>query len=138
MRTTRRFSYPRYIVLIAVLSSLTFSLQGDPERLESVSKKVFCNCGCGEILAECSHLDCPRKGALKREISSLIMAGNDDRAILDELGAKHGASILATPAFRGFNALLWVVPVVVGVISIAGMLVRRRKAARMERPAGQA
>jgi hypothetical protein len=86
MTAAVRCPYLRHIIALAVLS-VTFCLQGDPARLQSLSRKVFCNCGCGEILAECSHLDCKRKSALKREISSSIIAGKDDQTILDELGA---------------------------------------------------
>jgi hypothetical protein len=51
-----------------MLASLALKLNGDSDRLKSLSEKIYCNsgCGCGDILAECAHVECRAKGALKR------------------------------------------------------------------------
>jgi len=33
-------------------ASLALALNGDSDRLKSLSEKLYCNCGCGDILAE--------------------------------------------------------------------------------------
>jgi cytochrome c-type biogenesis protein CcmH/NrfF len=48
-----------------------------------------------------------------------------DERILDEMGTKHSATILVVPAFRGFNTLLWIVPIAAELISVGAMLVTR-------------
>ncbi len=96
---------------VVVLASIALALDGDPVRAQSLTTKVFCNCGCREVLAECSHLECKPRVSLKREIGAAVVQGKSDDRILDDLGTKYGATILVVPAFRGFDALLWIVPI---------------------------
>jgi cytochrome c-type biogenesis protein CcmH len=97
----------------------------DASRLKSLTGKVFCNCGCGEILSECSHTDCKAKASMKLEIATAVQGGGTDEAILDDLEKKYGRGVLVVPSFRGFNRLLWIVPVGFGVIATAIVVWRR-------------
>ena len=76
-------------------------------RVESIATRMYCNCGCGQMLSECSHVQCKRKAALKQEIADGIAKGETDGVILDQMGARYGATILAAPPFRGVNIVLW-------------------------------
>ena len=80
---------------------------------------------CSEILNECSHRECDRKDALKKEIAAAVLEGKSDDAILDAMGAKYGATILTVPSFRGFNMLLWIVPVGAAATAVIAMIWRR-------------
>jgi cytochrome c-type biogenesis protein CcmH/NrfF len=110
---------------VVVLASIALALDGDSVRVQSLTTKVFCNCGCREVLAECSHLECKPRVSLKREIASAIVQGKGDDRILDDLGRKYGATILVVPAFRGFDALLWIVPIAVALIALIVFVWRR-------------
>jgi len=123
-------TFRRSFLAVLLLASLTFALNGESDRLKSLSRKVYCNCGCGDILAECAHAECKTKGPLKQEILSAVDGGMSDERILDLMGTKHGAAILVVPAFRGFNTLLWIVPVTVGLISIGALFVTRLRRSR--------
>jgi hypothetical protein len=46
------------LLSVVMLASLALALDGDSARMQSLTTKVFCNCGCGEVLAQCSHLEC--------------------------------------------------------------------------------
>jgi len=99
-------------------------------REKSVSSKIFCNCGCGDILAECSHVQCQRRSALKQEIAAAIHDGKTDNEILNGMTARYGSTILVVPAFRGFNMLLWLVPVgSAGLMIIAALVIWKRRLA---------
>jgi cytochrome c-type biogenesis protein CcmH/NrfF len=102
-----------------------FSSGDDASRLHSLTTKVFCNCGCREILSECSHPECTTKVPLKQEIASAVKSVRTDDEILGNLEKKYGATILLVPGFRGFNVLLWIVPLVVGLIVLAIFIWRR-------------
>jgi cytochrome c-type biogenesis protein CcmH/NrfF len=104
------------------LASLTFD---DGSRLHLLTTKVFCNCGCGEILSECSHPECKRRVPLNHEIASAVRNGKTDAEILGDLEKKYGATILLVPSFGGFNVLLWIVPIAGGLIAL-GVVVWRR------------
>jgi cytochrome c-type biogenesis protein CcmH/NrfF len=38
------------------------------------------------------------------------------------MGARHGATILLTPRFKGFNTMLWIVPIGVSLFGFAFVL----------------
>ena len=116
----------RSFLIVVVLASIALALDGDSVREQSLTKRVFCNCGCREVLAECSHTECNAREPLKREIASAIQQGKNDDRILGDLGTKYSAAILVVPAFRGFDALLWIVPIAVALIALAVFVWRRR------------
>jgi cytochrome c-type biogenesis protein CcmH/NrfF len=109
----------------AILVSLALAIDPDSQRMESLSAKLRCSCGCEDILAECSHAKCETKRSLKNELADAIHQGQTDEQILDLMGTRHGATILLTPAFKGFNTLLWIVPIALGLFGFALVLFRR-------------
>jgi len=120
----------RSVWLIGVLAFIgVFAVASDDKsvRVESIATKMYCNCGCGEMLSECAHVQCKRKITLKREIADALSKGDSDLTVLQQMGAKYGATILATPPFRGFNILLWVWPFGVAAVAIVILLVLLRK-----------
>ena len=103
----------------------------DSARAKTIALKVHCDCGCGDILAECSHVQCPRRSALKQEIAKAVHNGISDDQILNELATRYGSTILAVPTFRGFNSLLWLVPVAIFGLAIAVSVVTWIRRARL-------
>jgi cytochrome c-type biogenesis protein CcmH/NrfF len=97
----------RTFLTVIVLASIALALDVDSVREQSLTKRVFCNCGCREVLAECSHVECQARTPLKHEIASEVLQGKSDDRILGDLGMKYGGTILVVPAFRGFDVLLW-------------------------------
>lgn len=117
-RTRLNFLHRAFLFGI-LLASFALAAGDDAPRLHSLTTKVFCNCGCGEILAECSHVECKARVPLKQEIASSVLQGKTDDDILGDLEKKYGSTILAVPSFRGFNVLLWIVPIAGVLISLA-------------------
>jgi cytochrome c-type biogenesis protein CcmH/NrfF len=115
----------RTLFVAIVLASVASAVGDDAPRLHSLTTKVFCNCGCGEILSECSHPECKTRVPLKQEIALALQNGKTDDEILGEMEKKYGATILLVPRFRGFNVLLWIVPVGAGLIALAIFFWRR-------------
>ena len=109
----------------AILVSLALATDADSHRVESLAAKLRCICGCQDILAECSHAKCETKRSLKNELADAILQGQTNEQILDLMGTRHGATILLTPAFRGFNTLLWIVPIALGLFGFALVLFGR-------------
>ena len=118
--------FVRIVLIATALASIAAMAGDDAARVHTLATKVFCNCGCSEILAECSHPDCKTRVPLKQKISSLVQSGKTDDEVLGEMEKDYGATILVVPSFRGFNILLWAVPVGAGVVAIAIFLWRRR------------
>ncbi len=97
---------------------------------KTFAARLRCNCGCAEILAECSHPKCESKGSLKHELADAIQQGQTDEQILELMGTRHGATVLLTPAFKGFNALLWIVPITLSLLAFAFVLFGRLRSRR--------
>jgi cytochrome c-type biogenesis protein CcmH/NrfF len=113
----------------------SFAVNSESVREKSVSSKILCNCGCGDILAECSHVQCQRRSALKQEIAAAVRDGNTDDEILNGMAARYGSAILVVPAFQGFNTLLWIVPVgSAGLMIIGAIVIWKRRSASKDRP----
>ncbi len=126
--------FVRIFLIVTALASIGAMAGDDAARVQTLATKVFCNCGCSEILAECSHPDCKTRVPLKQKISSLVQSGNTDDEVLGEMEKDYGATILVVPSFRGFNILLWAVPVGAGVVAIAIFLWRRRASELQSKP----
>jgi|SRR5579885_1393726 len=121
--------FVRIFLIATALASIGALAGDDAVRVQTLATKVFCNCGCREILAECSHPDCKTRVPLKQKISSLVQSGKTDDEVLGEMEKDYGATILVVPSFRGFNILLWAVPVGAGVVAVAIFFWRRRTGA---------
>ena len=117
---TTTFSIRFKLMMVIVLVPLALALDTDAPRVRSLAAKMLCNCGCGDVLSECSHAECKARGPLKQEIAAAIQQGKTDDQILESLGARYGATILRTPPFRGFDMLLWIVPIGGAVLALAG------------------
>jgi cytochrome c-type biogenesis protein CcmH/NrfF len=103
---------------VVVLVPLALAFDSDAPRVRSLAAKMRCNCGCGDVLAECSHAECKTRDPLKQEIATALQQGKSDEQVLEGMGARYGATILLTPPFRGFDMLLWIVPIAGGVLAV--------------------
>jgi cytochrome c-type biogenesis protein CcmH len=130
MRTLR--STPLRLFAVATVVSLALALDADSHRVESLAAKLRCNCGCGDILKECSHTKCETKGSLKHELADAIQQGQTDEQILELMGTRHGATILLMPPFKGFNTTLWIVPIGLGLFGFAFVLFGRLRSKRQQ------
>ena len=119
-------------ILLAVVMLASLALAGDSDRVESLATKLRCNCGCGDVLAECSHTKCTTKVSLKQELADATQHGQTDEQILELVGTRHGATILLTPAFRGFNTLLWIVPIALSLFGFVFVLFWRLQSTRQK------
>ena len=59
--------------------------------------------------------------AVRREVASLAAAGESDRAIEQRLVAQYGPSILLSPPDSGLSSLVWLVPLVAGILALAAL-----------------
>lgn len=104
--------------MVVVLGTLALAVDSDAPRVRSLAAQMHCNCGCGDILSECSHAECKAKESLKQEIAAAFKQGKTDEQVLEAMGARYGATILLTPPFHGFDMLLWIVPIAGAVIGV--------------------
>ena len=68
----------------------------------------------------------PSARGVKVVIRDQLGAGRSDEEILDFIAASYGREVLLDPPGSGFSGLVWALPVVVGIVAVAGLVVRFR------------
>lgn len=110
-----------------LLASIRLLGASEADRVQSLAQKVKCDCGCGEVLGECSHRECTRRPKLKQEITDAVLYGRSDDQILQQFAAAYGTAVLVTPRFQGFDMMLWGVPIAAAILVLAIVLLKFRR-----------
>jgi cytochrome c-type biogenesis protein CcmH/NrfF len=63
-------------------------------------------------------------------LADAIQQGLTPEQILELMGTRHGATVLLTPAFKEFNALLWIVPITLSLLAFAFVLFEQLRSRR--------
>ncbi|WP_195210544.1 cytochrome c-type biogenesis protein [Actinomarinicola tropica] len=58
---------------------------------------------------------------IRAEITRRVQAGQSDDQVLRALSDSYGSQYVLTPAASGASSLVWVLPVVVGILAFAGL-----------------
>ena len=89
-------------------------------RFDKVGHEMICTCGCGQILLECNHVDCPVSPVMIGELHAQMDAGGTSTSILNWFAAKYGATVLASPIRGGFDNVAWIAPMAVFFLATIG------------------
>lgn len=88
------------------------------ERAHALSLRLKCMCGgCDDTAGTCNHSGgafagpCATAQAELKEIDQRIERGESDDLILQDFVQEYGPSVLVTPPARGFDWLVWVMPI---------------------------
>jgi cytochrome c-type biogenesis protein CcmH len=112
------------LALLAVLALAPGAVAAEPRvSFNDIEDEVMCDtCNVPLNVAESERADQERA-----VIRGLIAKGLTKQQIKDELKARYGPSILATPEDRGFSLAVWWVPVavVVGLLALVAALLPR-------------
>src|SRR4051794_41754177 len=87
--------------------------------LPDIEDEVMC-VECGTVL---SVSDSPVAQQERAFIRRQIAAGRDKRQIKAAMVAEYGDEVLADPQHGGFNATLWILPVLLVLLGAAGIAV---------------
>jgi cytochrome c-type biogenesis protein CcmH len=102
------------------------------ERAKALGHRMFCMCGCKQILVECNHVGCTMSTGMLKKLDAEVASGKSDDLILQAFVQDYGAEVIAEPPAKGFNWLAWIMPfAVVG----AGLIVVRAVLSRWHQPA---
>lgn len=126
-RTTRSLQrswlpwLPLVVVVVLALGVGTFATTGpatNEERVLAIAKTLKCQQCRGESVAE-SNADTSR--AIYVDIAQRVERGQTDDQIRLFYAQSFGEGILLTPTSSGLTGLVWVIPVVALVLSLAGL-----------------
>jgi cytochrome c-type biogenesis protein CcmH/NrfF len=116
-------------------------------RAHALSLRLKCMCGgCDDTVGTCNHSGgafagpCATAQAELKEIDMRITRGESDDLILQDFVQEYGPGVLVTPPAKGFNWLVWIMPVALPLLAFALVweVVRRwrRRAALQPAAAG--
>jgi cytochrome c-type biogenesis protein CcmH len=103
-------------IFVAALALTSPAQQSD--RVKALGAKMFCACGCNQILTACNHVGCTYSTKMLQELNDRIGRGDSDDLILQSFVQEYGPTVLAQPPAKGFNALVWIMPVVLPIVAI--------------------
>lgn len=106
------------------------------DRAKTLGRKLMCMCGCGQILTECNHINCPSSGPMLKELDQHVAAGEADDLIVQDFVQEYGEKVLSSPPATGFNSIAWYIPGVafalgLGIVLTLIRLWRRRDVVRV-------
>ena len=119
--TNRRRIALTLSALVAVATAL-LPMRVDAERSErakQLGRKLMCMCGCGQILTECNHIDCPYSVPMLKKLDQLVAANEPDDLILQDYVQQYGEKVLSAPPSKGFNSIAWYIPGVSFALGLA-------------------
>ena len=93
------------------------------ERAKSVGTKLMCMCGCGQILTQCNHINCPSSGPMLKELDAHVAKGEADDLIVQDFIQEYTEKVLSAPPSTGFNSIAWYIPGAAFVLGLAIVIV---------------
>ena len=106
-----------FLALATALVPLHMSAQ-KTDRAKSVGTKLMCVCGCGQILTQCNHINCPSSGPMLKELDAHVAKGESDDLIVQDFVQEYGEKVLSAPPTKGFNSIAWYIPGVAFAIGL--------------------
>jgi cytochrome c-type biogenesis protein CcmH len=97
------------LAVLAAFAPMALRAQ-QSDRAEQLSGKLMCMCGCGQMLKECNHIDCPLRAGMFKQLEADVTRGESDDLILQDFVQEYGEAVLSSPPARGFNLIAWIFP----------------------------
>ena len=109
------------------------------DHAKQLGMKLMCMCGCGQVLVQCNHINCPSSAPMLKELDEHIARGESDNLVVQDFVQKYGEAVLSEPPNRGFNRVAWLLP---GIAFAAGLAIvtlvimnwRRKAPAQVPKP----
>src|SRR6202142_2013368 len=93
------------------------------DRAKALGTKLMCMCGCGQILTQCNHINCPSSGPMLKELGAHVAKGEPDDLIIQDFVQEYGEKVLSAPPTTGFNSIAWYIPGVAFVLGLGIVIV---------------
>jgi len=80
------------------------------DHAKKLGLKLMCMCGCGQVLVQCNHINCPSSAPMLKELDDRIARGEPDDLVVQDFIQEYGVAVLSSPPNKGFNRVAWIFP----------------------------
>ncbi len=80
------------------------------DHAKKLGMKLMCMCGCGQVLVQCNHINCPSSGPMLKELDDRIARIEPDDLVVQDFIQEYGVAVLSSPPNKGFNRVAWILP----------------------------
>jgi cytochrome c-type biogenesis protein CcmH len=99
------------IFLVAGAALLVpFAHAQQTDHAKKLGLNLMCMCGCGQVLVQCNHLNCPSAPPMLKELDDRIASGATDESVIQDFIKGYGVAVLSSPPNTGFNRVAWLLP----------------------------
>lgn len=107
------------VLLAAMALALTMSAHAQQtDRVKRLGAKLFCACGCTQVLTACNHIGCTTSTAMLKELDERIARGDSDDLILQSFVQEYGEKVLTEPPNKGFNRMAVIAPIAAPIVAL--------------------
>ena len=115
------------VALLAGSGAFSSSPPTEAQRVAAIESKIRCP-SCEDLTVAVSSA--PTAVTVRATVSHLVAQGQSDQQVEDYLVSRYGSAIVLDPPTSGWSLLVWVLPLVGGLVAVAvlvAVLVRRRR-----------
>ncbi|WP_462137917.1 cytochrome c-type biogenesis protein [Candidatus Mycalebacterium sp.] len=102
----------KFLFFILLLSAPSASAVSVIDRTDAIARQLMCPVCAGQSVAE-SNSDLARD--MRKIIRKKIKNGETDEEIILWFQGKYGDTILAKPPLKGFNLVIWLLPITAAI-----------------------
>ena len=104
--------------------------RSENDRIDSITKRIACPVCAGESVFESRNAAAVN---IRNKVEDLVEQGRlGDDEIIASIEADSGGQLLLVPKRSGIDALVWALPVAVGVMAVVGLVLAFRHWRRVE------
>ena len=107
---------PAALALLLVLLLPAYGQRSD--RAKQIGDRLWCMCGCNQILTQCNHVGCSTSTAMLKKLDLLVERGDSDDLVVQAFVQEYGPQVQSQPPAQGFALMGYLLP---GVALLAGL-----------------
>lgn len=113
MKHTTKFALAALLLLVMLPA---YGQRSD--RAKRIGDRMWCMCGCRQILTQCNHVGCSVSTAMLKKLDQLVERNEPDDLVIQAFVQEYGPAVLADPPAKGLALMGYVMP---GVALLGGL-----------------
>lgn len=82
------------------------------DRAKKIGGRLWCMCGCNQILTQCNHVGCSTSTAMLKKLDLLVERGDSDDLVIQAFVQEYGPQVQSQPPAKGFALMSYALPAV--------------------------